>query len=335
MSVAIIGGGFAGVAVAWHLLQLKPSLKVVLFDSKGIGGGASGTSVGLIHPYAGAHAKLNRLGYEGMSATHQLLAESSKWIGQTESSVYRQNGLLRVALTHEQEVCYQTSAAKYPNDIACLSPKETALKLSEIGLALEKPSIFIKSALEVNSLLYLQGLWAGCEKRGALLEKRGIERLEELQGFDITVVAAGGGCKLFTELANVPLFYTKGQVLEVEWPNTLLPLPCPVNSHVYVVMKEGNKSCLIGATYERNFLDAIPNREVAEADLLPKAFELIPQLADSKILETYAGIRVSAPDHMPLIRQFASNKWLITGLGSKGLLYHALFAKLLAGGAIG
>lgn len=52
---AVLGAGFAGLSVAWHLLQLSPQelhLSVDLYDEIGIGGGASGVAGGLLHPYS-------------------------------------------------------------------------------------------------------------------------------------------------------------------------------------------------------------------------------------------------------------------------------------------
>ena len=50
---AIIGGGFAGVATAWHLLAHANSpVSIHLFDGAGIAGGASGAAAGLLHPYS-------------------------------------------------------------------------------------------------------------------------------------------------------------------------------------------------------------------------------------------------------------------------------------------
>ena len=51
---AIIGGGLAGVAAAWHLLAASTALHrpiaVHLYDKAGIAGGASGAAAGLLHP---------------------------------------------------------------------------------------------------------------------------------------------------------------------------------------------------------------------------------------------------------------------------------------------
>ena len=50
---AIIGGGFAGVATAWHLLAAadRAIAGIDLFDAAGLGGGASGAAAGLLHPF--------------------------------------------------------------------------------------------------------------------------------------------------------------------------------------------------------------------------------------------------------------------------------------------
>lgn len=49
----MVGGGFAGVAAAWHLLALsKGPVAVDLFDVASLAGGASGAAAGLLHPYS-------------------------------------------------------------------------------------------------------------------------------------------------------------------------------------------------------------------------------------------------------------------------------------------
>jgi glycine/D-amino acid oxidase-like deaminating enzyme len=52
---AVLGAGFAGLSVAWHLLKYSPKgsrVRVDIYDESGIGGGASGVSGGLLHPYS-------------------------------------------------------------------------------------------------------------------------------------------------------------------------------------------------------------------------------------------------------------------------------------------
>ncbi|XP_020259130.1 uncharacterized protein LOC109835575 [Asparagus officinalis] len=52
---AVLGAGFAGLSVAWHLLKHCPKeshMHIDIYDEVGIGGGASGASGGLLHPYS-------------------------------------------------------------------------------------------------------------------------------------------------------------------------------------------------------------------------------------------------------------------------------------------
>ena len=52
---AVLGAGFAGLSAAWHLLKQSPkdsNIRVDIYDEAGIGGGASGVSGGLLHPYS-------------------------------------------------------------------------------------------------------------------------------------------------------------------------------------------------------------------------------------------------------------------------------------------
>lgn len=327
MDIAIIGAGFCGLAVAWHLLDhtpLFPNLKISLFDAKKLGEGTSGIAAGLLHPYAGAHAKLNWRGHEGVHATKYLLNIAS--LALERSVIAQDQGVLRLALTQEQTEDFLLCAQRYPEETQWLDI--AACQSLAAGCA-PAPGLWIKQGLLVYSSLYLKGLWKACKQRGVQLEQRSIHSLKELQHFDLTIVTAGAESLQLPELSSLALKVVKGQVLELAWPSHRLPLSCALNSHVYVLMTEKKTSCLVGATYEKNHSTSEIDREKAEKELLPKAFELFPLLQNSPILNCYAGLRAVTPQHRPLMQRLSSSQWILTGMGSKGLLYHALFAKEL------
>lgn len=319
-TVAIVGAGFSGMAVAWNLLQ--SSYSITIFDAVGVGGGASGVAAGLMHPYSGLHAKLNWMGLEGYNATQRLLKVAEQTLGHPVS---QQNGLLRIAITEGQKKDY----------LKCSESNSDVIAFSSIQCSQLAPSIvphegiLIPSGITVNSSLYLEGLWKACSKKGVKLIKEKIEGLGRLQDFDAIVIATGASSQLFPELKEFPLAAVKGQVIELFWPETLEPLSIPINSQAYILMNATAKSCVLGATFERDFVDPFPHLDIARAELFPKIEPLLPQIRDWSIKECRSGLRSSTPDHRPIAKMFKKNFWVLAGMGSKGLLYHALFAEEL------
>lgn len=325
MKIAIVGTGFSGLATGWFLLKKsthKKPLKITFFDPEGIGGGASGMAAGLMHPYAGASAKLNRKGVEGYLATCKLLDLASEKMGMTLSN---RQGLLRLAVTDRQRNEYRLAAEKY-DDITWWEAEVVIQKFP--GLS-SHPGIFIESSVTVDCPLYLQGLWKACEERGARLVKSRVNALDDLKDFDQIVLALGFSTNRLLDVP-LPIAEVKGQVIELAWPKTLEPLPFALNSQAYLLMNNEKKSCFVGATYERDFESVLPDISYASKDILPKALVLIPALQGASIQGCKAGVRASTPDHMPIIQNVNSKCWVITGMGSKGLLYHALYAEKLA-----
>jgi len=94
-------------------------------------------------------------------------------------------------------------------------------------------------------------------------------------------------------------------------------------------MKPLSNTCLVGASYEKNFENAAVDLKTALQEILPKALHILPALGDSQIVKVYAGLRAVSPTHLPFFKQVHNNSWILTGMGSKGLLYHALMAREL------
>ncbi len=323
MHIAIIGTGFSGLATGWFLLKHGPQLNLTFYDSLGLGGGASGIAAGLMHPYSGASAKLNRQGLEGYALTLQLLKIASLKLGKP---VFNQQGLLRLAISDKQQQDFFLASKRY-KDILWCNTEETQQRVS--GLS-DYPGIFIRESITVDCPLYMEGLWQACKEKGSILEKTCVQSIDDLKHFDHIVLANGSSVNQLIHPYILPLTYVKGQILDVPWPKNLNPLQIALNSQAYILMNQDKGTCLIGATYEKGFESSLPNASYAVQDIMPKASALISQLKGAAILDCRAGVRVSTPDHLPIIQKVKANGWVITGMGSKGLLYHALYAEKLA-----
>lgn len=320
MKIAIVGAGFAGLASAYTLLEHYPSVTIIADQEPG--GGASGVAAGLLHPYAGLKSRLNPRGIEAYTESKKLLDKASKQLGKP---VYRATGLLRPALNQEQFNYFQAAANTYP-DIRWLDDEQC----QELAPGMAQVSgIFIESGLTIDPQLYLAGLWQLCQARGATFSLQHITTLAQLSEYDRIIVAAGADTLCIAELTDLSLTPIKGQILEYPWPQTI-PMPATaVNGQVYLLPDLQNQRCIVGSTFERHFIDPTPNLAVAMEHLHPKLCEMYPAFKDIHPTACMAGVRASAPMHLPFIRKVGERCIVYSGLGSKGLLYHALMAKEL------
>lgn len=64
--LAVIGGGLAGLSAAYHLLQRRPGMRLLVLEAGRIGAGASGRTTGMLGPGVGQNlaALVRRFGHE-------------------------------------------------------------------------------------------------------------------------------------------------------------------------------------------------------------------------------------------------------------------------------
>jgi len=306
MKIAIIGAGFTGLALCWHLLQ-KQVARIVLFDTNGIGGGASGLATGLLHPYPGEQVRRSRFADEGLQATNALLSVAEEAL---QKEVVSRKGILRRAMDASQAALLAERGALH-GDIE----------------QLDASTFLITSGMTVYAPLYLEGLWQACAKKGAQLEKRSIASLQELDQYDCIIIAAGAGIKAFPECAALSVNYIKGQVLSY----SLSGLEKSIIAKGYITRDVSGTRIHAGATYEREFVSANPDRTRAEELLLPHFKKHFPELDGLQAIDCRAAVRVVRKgDYFPLIQRINPKTWAVTGFGSRGLLYHAYLAEQLS-----
>jgi glycine/D-amino acid oxidase-like deaminating enzyme len=303
VKIAIIGAGFAGLGLAYFLLE-KSGVEVTIFEESHVGAGASGAASGLLHPYPGLYAKRSYHAGEALLVARNLLnvARSS-----TPKLVAKEEGIFRRALTSDQRKMLH-SHCELHGDVEHVSDD----------------LFFIHTGITVISENYLEGLLSAIFKNGDKLIIKKIATTQELKEFDQIVIAAGYGIRDFPECEGLKTKFLKGQALRIE---AAPPYEKSFISKGYIAHTGRSNMFEVGSTYERQFSDSLPNLSVAKK-LIEEKFSF----EDSwKIIDVKAGVRVCMQGHYaPIIDRVKENVFVFTGLGSRGLLYHGLYGRKLA-----
>uniref|UniRef100_A0A0D9WMK8 FAD dependent oxidoreductase domain-containing protein n=1 Tax=Leersia perrieri TaxID=77586 RepID=A0A0D9WMK8_9ORYZ len=351
---AVLGAGFAGLSVAWHLLKHSPRVRVDIYDENGIGGGASGVSGGLLHPYS-PKVKLLWRGGEFWKESMDLLrsaeqangAAGSDGTGQEENLIWRRQFLS----------CLQSCSLQVldSDEAQCLVP----------GLRVPLNfAVYMPLALNINPKKYLQDLFFACqnmsgeallsssEQKECRLYKEHIADLQQFAGdYDSIIICLGAKASSLPELTNkLPLRNCRGVIAEFQLPSDTVETygsqSPSILSDAWLAF-QGPRTVSIGSTWQwksENYSSAVSDDEALTTmeELLPKASVVYPGITKWKFVQARAGIRAMPPvtsnGSFPLLgcldnligKRSNCSFWLVGGLGARGLLYHGLAGKLTA-----
>jgi glycine/D-amino acid oxidase-like deaminating enzyme len=303
--IAVIGAGLSGLSAALKLLETG-KCSVTIFDYQGIGGGASKVASGLMHPYPGKVGRRSQQATEALKATVQLLRQVEL---ETGLSVVVSEGIVRLMEDAEQREAFVKHSYTYGD-------------VEEIRAGV----FLIRSGMTVHCCRYLTGLWQMIQKRGGELKGIKIESLSDLKEFDLIILAAGAGVVQFPECSHLPLRLVKGQVLTVTASG--VQSEYSLIAQGYLALSETPGVFHLGSTYEKTFSSEEPDLECAQKTLMPKISQFFEN--ETEILNCSSGVRVIRIGHyFPIVSQLNERCWVLTALGSRGLLYHAYMAEQL------
>lgn len=320
MKVAILGGGFAGISLAWYLLHYTlGASRIDIYDPAPVAMGASRISLGILNPYMGKQAKPGWDAQACVREVHRLLTESATACCQP---LVIAKGVLRPAQTAEQITQFQARAQEH-SETQWWDAKQCREHIPYMHLPEEGGGLYIPHAITINVEQYLRGLWISILRHSARYMKLTVLSKETLAPYERIVVALGANTLDFAPLKNLPMTRIKGQILQIEWPEHLSPLPMSIAAEGQLVMAPDHKSCFIGSTYEKEFTDFKADLDFARTEILGKVSALFPMLNEAKVLGCRARMRGCSKSHLPMIGRLNEKVWFYTGLGSKGLLHHA------------
>lgn len=328
--IAVVGAGAAGLAIAWQLAKRGHPPHV--FDARSAGEGAMTASGGMLSPaYEAEFEELPLL--RAMLASRQLYPE---WAAELGDIGYRASGTYELALMSEDVPYVQRR-------VAFEQAQGLTVEWLE-GPALRKRLPHVSPRIPAGSFAPDEGhivpeylrdrLVEAAQKLGAVLHfHTPITRVEATGSkyylhspagiYEAEVVILCVGVPMEGLELPFRVYPVRGQMIAIEAPAPDW-LPAPVRyfnrmmGYGYAVPKPGY--IILGGTAEEKGPD--PSLTVGGLlDILRRAYFVFPDLYESRILRTWAGLRPATEARIPLLHKVLGQRlYYVNGLYRNGIL---------------
>lgn len=341
-SIAIIGAGIAGVALA-NALKTRGHVPTLIDAAKHPGSAASGNPVALIAPrltrervpmgriLASAYLRAIRF-YDNLQDTG-----GDPWIGARGTFVMARND----DEAERQERSRQ--AYGWPDDVMQQVSPARASVLTSVDVP--GGGLWFAGAGAISPAHVIAQLSAGINYARATVQRLSPSdagwRIGTAEGklrkkFDVVCIAAGVGIIELVGAETFPLRANRGQLTYV---SSLDPAPnAPITYGGYVSPKVAfdrkQSGHVLGASYARR--DEIADDEwekLRDADTRDIVANFEAHLPDIKIGDVIGGRtarRATIRDYIPLAGEFHDDLFVLGGLGSRGFMTAPLLADLVA-----
>jgi glycine oxidase len=347
-TVAVIGAGVIGLAIAWRLAQRGAN--VAVFDKGAAGSGATHAAAGMLAAHLEAEPReenlvaLNR-------ASQQLWPEFAKELEAASGLAVdlRTEGTLLLALTGDDQsrlkhvLAFQKSLGL---PLEWLTTAEVRRREPHLTPTISG-AIFSPQDHQVDNRAVAVALRAAALKAGVRLRENtvverivtsdsrvtGVAMAEETFAADIVILAAGAWSRGIAGLpasSLPPVRPVKGQMLALQ-----MDPQAPLLTHVvwapgaYLVPRKDGR-LLIGATVEEKGFD--PHLTAGgQLSLLEATWRALPAIEELPIHEMWVGFRPGSRDDAPIIGESAvSGLIYATGHYRNGILLTPITAEAIA-----
>jgi glycine oxidase len=348
--VAIVGGGIAGLAVAWRAQQR--GLRTVVLERDRLAHGATRVAAGMLAPISEA-----RVGERGLLALSRASLERyPAFIEELTSTSghdpgYSASGTLFVARDRDEAEALERELAEREAmglPVERLLPSEARHREPALAptlrLALDIPGDHAVDPRRLSAALAVAVEAAGGELREQVEVARiatahdervtGVElTTRERIGADRVVVAAGAWVEALEGLpthARVPVRPVKGQIIRLRDSTGPGLLKRTIRMQPGYLVPRGDGRYVLGATMEEQGFDTAPTAG-GIFELLRDAIELVPGVSELAIEEVAAGLRPGTPDNAPVLGAgaIAGLQWA-AGCFRHGILLAPIVADALA-----
>lgn len=332
-SVAIVGGGVIGAAVAWRCAAA--GLEVTVCDPDP-SRSAARAAAGML-----ASASEARHGEEQLHALAQ--ASALRWpafaadLG-AETAMdpgYVQSGTLAVARDADDLAALRHEWAyldELGEEVTWLGGR--ALRTLEPALG---PSVsggyHLPGDHQVSPPRLLAALDAANQARGVRIDPNVPASPADLDALPADVVVVAAGWRSGELVVDLPVRPVKGQTVWLA-PTATAVLPTHVLRGTEVYVAPRADEVVVGATCEEVGPD-LTVRAGAVRDLLHAAWELIPGVAEASLVRCAVGLRPGTPDNAPIIGWMDDRVLVATGHYRNGVLLAPITADAVAALATG
>ena len=344
----IVGAGIIGCAAGEALA--RQGAAVTFLDPRGIGGGATQASAGMLTPYTeGRHsAELQVLGLRSLALWDAYLERLGEAGGSRPA--YGRTGSLDLALDEAQAEALAGRAREH----AALGIPSTYLTATDIHRMEPAVTPACTGALLVAAHGYVSAvdvttaLWHSASRFGARLVLDAVTRIAPSAGGVVvetttarheaaTVVLSAGswaGGIAIEGAKALPVRPVRGQLVHLRTPRALASRILWGPRCYIVPWAEG--TLLVGATVEDVGFDERPTAGGAR-ELLDAAIEILPDAPAAGFAGMRAGLRPRTPDELPVVGRSTRVPGLVyaTGHYRNGVLLAPLTADLVADLAVG
>lgn len=351
--IIVIGAGILGASTAYHLAKL--GAKVTLVD-RADSGQATDAAAGIVCPW---------LSQRRNKAWYQLAKGGARYypelIAQLEADGERETGYQQVGAislhTDLNKLEQMAERAKKRREdapeigeITILSPSET--KRLFPPLSEEYGAVHVSGGARVNGRALRESLIRAATKQGVILlhgnaslemqgnQVIGIKIVDKIYPADKVILTAGAWSNELLQPLGVEFLVQpqKAQIIHLEiskMDTGQWPVVIPPQNHYILTYENGR--VVVGSTHENEagFDTRITAGGIHE--ILNKALETAPGLAECSYLETRVGFRPFTPGFLPVFGALPRFEgiYLANGLGASGLTsgpyLGAELAKLVVG----
>lgn len=333
----VLGAGIAGLSIAGELLNRGAS--VCLLDTEDIASGASGTPLGMVNPATGRYGKPV---WNAEKCLTSVAADLALIQEHTPVQFYKKTGILRPAQDEKMASKMKDNAHQsiWPEGWCEWLEKDEIHSINP-DLNCVNGGMWLPKGLTVNVALYLQN-------KADLLEQEGLKlftKADYTVNFDEApfsvslkdkelyaehlIYATGSQTKTVEPWDSLPIHPVKGQLAVFESPKAG-DFDYSISALGYIASISKTRF-IAGSTYEHHFKHTKPDKD--GFDYLTKRLgKVYPSLfKDATLIDQWAGVRASTPNRKPILGSHPelSNVHVLTGLGSKGLMYGSYLSSLL------